>query len=162
MMRKSMLPGMSAWRFVAGVILVMFLAGCAATVDLAAPEEDLAAKSFVPGEGEANIYVTRKDQFTGSAVLFQLVVDQRVIGGIAPGTYHLVRVEPGHHTISVTTSENQSVEEVDAVAGRNYFFEVEPRMGWIAARAEVEPLSEEEGRAAIAENALAEGIDDID
>ena len=161
-MRNFKLVGTSAWRIVAGAILVMFLAGCAATVDLAAPEEDLAAKSFVPAEGEANIYVTREDQFTGSAVLFQLVVDQRVIGGIAPGTYHLIRVKPGHHTISVTTSENQSIEEVDAVAGRIYFFEVEPRMGWIAARAEVEPLSEAEGRAAIAENALAEGIDHVD
>ena len=161
-MRNFKLVGTSAWRIVAGAILVTFLAGCAATVDLAAPEEDLAAKSFVPAEGEANIYVTREDQFTGSAVLFQLVVDQRVIGGIAPGTYHLIRVEPGHHTISVTTSENQSIEEVDAVAGRIYFFEVEPRMGWIAARAEVEPLTEAEGRAAVAENVLAEGIDQVD
>jgi hypothetical protein len=161
-MRNSKYVSMSAWRIVAGTVLVLFLAGCAATVELATPEEDLAAKRFIPAEGEANIYVTREDQFTGSAVLFQLVVDQRVIGGLAPGTYHLIQVEPGHHTISVTTAENQSIEEVDAEAGQSYFFEVEPRMGWFAARAEVEPLSEEEGRAAIAENTLAEGIDEID
>jgi hypothetical protein len=161
-MRYSTFTRMSAWRVLAGTVLVVFLAGCAATVELASPEEDLAAKRFIPGEGEANIYVTREDQFTGSAVLFQLVVDQRVIGGIAPGTYHLIRVEPGHHTISVTTAENQSIEEVDAEAGRSYFFEVKPKMGWFAARAEVDPLTEEEGRAAIAENTLAEGIDEID
>jgi hypothetical protein len=161
-MRCFIFAGTSTWRLVAGAILVVFLAGCAATVELAAPEEDLAAKRFITEEGKANIYVTREDQFTGSAVLFQLVVDQHVIGGIAPGTYHMIPVEPGHHSISVTTAENQSIEEVNAEASHSYFFEVKPQMGWFAARAEVDPLSEEEGRAAIAENALAEGIDSLD
>ena len=161
-MRCFIFTGTSAPRLIAGAILAVFLAGCAATVELAAPEEDLAAKRFIPEEGHANLYVTREDQFTGSAVLFQLVVDQHAIGGIAPGTYHLIPVEPGHHTISVTTAENQSIEEVDVEAGRSYFFEVKPQMGWFAARAEVDPLSEEEGRAAIADNALAEGLDSPD
>ena len=74
----------------------------------------------------------------------------------------MIPVEPGHHSISVTTAENQSIEEVNAEASHSYFFEVKPQMGWFAARAEVDPLSEEEGRAAIAENALAEGIDSLD
>ena len=161
-MRCFIIAGKSAPQLIAGLTLAVLLAGCAATVELAAPEEDLAAKRFVPDEGEANIYVTREDQFTGSAVLFQLVVDQHVVGGIAPGTYHLIPVEPGHHTVSVTTAENQSIEEIDVEAGRSYFFEVKPQMGWFAARAEVDPLSEEEGRAAINENALAEGIESPD
>jgi len=161
-MRFSRFAIAPAGRFVAIAAAMLVLAGCAATVELAAPEEDLAAKSFAPTEGMANIYVTRKDQFTGSAVLLQLVIDHDVIGGIAPGTYHLVPVEPGHHTVSVTTAENQSIEEVDAEAGRSYFFEVKPKMGWFAARAEVEPLSEAEGRAAVSENALAEGITETD
>ena len=112
---------------------------------------------FVPVEGDANIYVTRKNQFTGSAVLFQLVVDQKVIGGIAPGTFHLITVGPGRHTVSVTTAENQSTQELDAMAGENYFFEVKPKMGWVAARVEVVRLAESDGRAAISENSLAEG-----
>jgi hypothetical protein len=161
-MRYSTFTSMSASRVIAVTFIMAFLAGCAATVELASPEEDLEAKRFVCEEGKANIYVTRQDQFTGSAVLFQLVVDQHAIGGIAPGTYHLIPVEPGHHTISVTTAENQSIEEVDVEAGHSYFFEVEPKMGWFAARAEVDPLSEEEGGAADAENTLAEGIDGID
>ena len=138
---------------------LLLVSGCAATVELASPMQDEAAKTFVAPEGKANIYVTRKEQFTGSAVLFQIVVDGRLQGGIAPGTYHLVAVDPGRHSVSVTTAENQSTEQVDAVAGQNYFFEVKPKMGWMAARAEVVPMSESEGRAAIAENALAESID---
>lgn len=137
---------------------LLFVSGCAATVELAAPMQDDAAKTFVAPDGKANIYVTRENQFKGSAILFQIVVDGRVKGGIAPGTYHLVSVDPGLHSVSVTTAENQSTEHVDAVAGQNYFFEVKPKMGWAAARAEVVPMSESEGRAAITENAMAEGI----
>jgi hypothetical protein len=161
-MRSSGLSRAFAWRSLVSAAAVLLVAGCAASVDLAAPDADQAAKTFVPAEGMASIYVTRKDQFTGSAVLFQLVVDQRVIGGIAPGTYHLVPVEPGPHTVSVTTSENQSTQEVDAVAGQSYFFEIKPKMGWIAARAEVVPMNEEDGRTAVSENSLAEGITMID
>ena len=161
-MRHSQFKRTSAGRILVSAAAVLLFAGCAATVDLAAPEQDQAAKTFVPAEGQANIYVTRKDQFTGSAVLFQLVVDQRVIGGIAPGTYHLVVVAPGRHTVSVTTAENQSTEELDAVAGESYFFEVKPKMGWVAARAEVARMSDADGRAAVSENSLAQGITTID
>ena len=162
MMNSPVFARSPAWKFLTVASALVLLAGCAATVELAEPDEDQAAKAFVPAAGQANIYVTRKDQFTGSAVLFQLVVDQRVIGGIAPGTYHLVSVAPGPHTVSVTTSENQSMEEVEAVAGESYFFEVRPKMGWIAARAEVSRMSDAEGRAAVSENSLAEGITTID
>lgn len=139
-------------------IAILVLSGCAATVELASTTEDEAAKTFIPPQGEANIYVTRKSQFTGSAVLFQVVVDGRVEGGIAPGTYHVVPVKPGTHSVTVTTAENQSTQQVDAVAGENYFFEVKPKMGWMSARVEVVRLTESEGQAAIAENSLAKDI----
>ncbi len=161
-MRHSKRVSASVGRVLVSAVAVLLFAGCAASVDLAAPERDQAAKTFVPAEGQANIYVTRKEQFTGSAVLFQLVVDQRVIGGIAPGTYHLVTVAPGHHTVSVTTAENQSTEELEAAAGESYFFEVKPKMGWVAARAEVTRLSDADGRAAVSENSLAQGVTSVD
>lgn len=142
----------------AGAVAVLLVSGCAATIELASTHEDAAAKSFVPPPGEANIYITRKDQFAGSAVLFQVVVDGRVEGGIAPGTYHVVAVKPGPHSVTVTTAENQSTQKVEALAGENYFFEVKPKMGWMAARAEVVQLSESDGRAAISENLLAQDI----
>lgn len=150
--------GTQIWKFCLCAAAILLVSGCAATIDLASSEDDAAAKLFMPPQGESNIYVTRKSQFTGSAVLFQVVVDGRVEGGIAPGTYHVVSVEPGPHSVSVTTSENQSTQQVDVVAGENYFFEVKPKMGWVAARAEVVQLTESDGRAAIAENSLAKGL----
>lgn len=157
-MRESRATGARPWRIISTVIATLLLAACAATVQLAATDEDMAAKAFAPAPGMANVYVTRESRFTGSAVLFQLVVDQKVVGGIAPGTYHLVSVAPGPHTISVTTNENQSMQQIDAVAGQSYFFEVRPKMGLISARVEVAALAEAEGQAAVAENSLAQGI----
>ncbi len=145
-----------AWKVYLCAVAILLVSGCAATVDLASSEDDAAAKLFIAPQGESNIYVTRKSQFTASVVLFQVVVDRRVEGGIAPGTYRVVSVEPGPHSVSVTTPENQSIQKVDAVAGENYFFEVRPKTGWVSARVEVVQLTESDGRAAIAENSLAE------
>ena len=141
-----------------GIATILLISGCAATTELATPEADAAAKTFIPVEGTANIYVTRKNQFTGSAVLFQVIVDGRVKGGIAPGTYHLATVDPGRHSVSVTTMENQSSQTIDAVAGESYFFEVKPKMGMMAARAEIIPMTKDEGKVAIAENSLAKDL----
>ena len=145
----------------AGVCIaaLLLVSGCAATVEMATPELDQAAKTYVPSEGHANIYVTRKDQFTGSAVLFQVVVDGRMLGAIAPGTYHMMSVEPGRHVVAATSMENQSSQKIDAEAGHCYFFEVTPKSGWMAARVDVAPMSEAAGRAAVAENSLAEGFE---
>ena len=158
MMRRIKSAGVYPWRVCAAVLALSLLSACAATVELAAPAADQAAKTFAPTAGMANIYVIREDRFTGSAVLFQLIVDQSVIGGLAPGTYHLMLVAPGPHTVSVTTSENQSMQQIDAVAGQSYFFEVKPRMGLVAARVEVTAMTAADGRAAVAANFLAQGI----
>jgi hypothetical protein len=152
------LAGTKACTFCLCIVALLLVSGCAATIDLASAEDDAAAKRFTTPQGESNIYITRKEQFTGSAVLFQVAVDGRMQGGIAPGTYHVVSVAPGLHSVSVTTSENQSMQKVDTLAGENYFFEVKPKMGWIAARAEVVQLTESDGRAAIAANSLAKGL----
>ena len=145
-----------AGTFVAAVLLI---SGCAATVEMATPELDQAAKTYVPPEGQANIYVTRKDQFTGSAVLFQVVVDGRMLGAIAPGTYHMMSVEPGRHIVAATSMENQASQKIEAEAGHCYFFEVTPKAGWMAARVDVQPMTEAEGRTAVTENSLAEGFE---
>ncbi|MDH3275161.1 MAG: DUF2846 domain-containing protein [Gammaproteobacteria bacterium] len=157
-MRNRQFTNTTACRAYLIAVAMLLVSGCAATIELASPEEDVAAKLFAAPEGKANLYVTRKDQFTGSAVLFQVVVDGRVEGGLAPGTYRMITVEPGRHIVSVTTAENQSTQKIDAVAGKCYFFEVKPKIGMIAARVEVIPLSEPDGQKAVAQNSLAEGF----
>ena len=150
--------GTTAWKVCLCAVAILFVSGCAATVELASAEEDEAAKIFIPPQGDANIYVTRKSEFKGSAVLFQVVVDGRIEGEIAPGTYHVVSVEPGPHSVSVTTLQNQSIQQIDVVAGENYFFDVRPKWGLADARADVVQLTESDGRAAIAKNSLAQDL----
>jgi len=160
MMCYPKFAGTTAWKVCLCAVAILFVSGCAATtatVELASAGEDEAAKSFISPQGEANIYVTRKSEFKGSSVLFQVVVDGRVEGAIAPGTYHVAPVEPGPHSVSVMTMENQSIQQFfDAVAGENYFFEVKLKTGWLLPKVEVVQLTESDGRAAIAENSLAQ------
>lgn len=154
--RLSSKPLSIAVFFILGLFLI---SGCAATVDLAKPELDQAAKEFVPPADQASIYITRKDQFTGGAVLFQVVVDSEMQGAIAPGTYHWISVKPGPHVVTATSMENQASLKVDAVAGQSYFFEVKPKVGWMAARVDIIQMPDPDGRAAVAENELAQGFD---
>lgn len=146
-----------AWKACLCAAAILLVSGCA-TVELASAEEDAAAKLFIPPEGKANIYVARKGHLIGSEALFQIVVDGKVEGGIVPGTYQVVSVNPGIHIVSVTTTETQSTQEVDAVSGECYFFEVKPKIGNVITRAEVVRLTEPEGREAIADSLLAEDI----
>lgn len=154
-MRNGQIRNKMAWLAGLSAVVLLLVSGCAATVELAAPDEDTAAKLFNPPQDKANLYITRKSGFAGSAILFQVVVDGRVEGGLAPGTYRVVSVQPGRHVVSVTTAENQSTQTVDAVAGECYFYEVKPKMGMFAARVEVAPLATLEGQELVSKNSLA-------
>lgn len=154
-MRSGQFRNKMAWLAGLSAVAMLLASGCAATVELAAPDEDTTAKLFNPPQDKAGLYITRKSGFAGSAILFQVVVDGRVEGGLAPGTYRVVSVQPGRHVVSVTTAENQSTQTVDAVAGECYFYEVKPKMGMFAARVEVTPLTALEGQEMVLENSLA-------
>ena len=129
-------------------IVALSLVGCA-SVPKTAPELDLAAKTFTPAEGKAALYIVRPNSALGAAVALPVNIDGRELGSTARGTYLMLEVEPGKHTISSKTLENSKVVEVTAEAGKSYFFVIKPRMGLIAARAGLEPVTEEEGRAEV-------------
>jgi hypothetical protein len=109
---------------------------------------DAEGKRFSPPPGKANLYVTRTT-FLAGAVLFQVHLDGRLAGSIAPNTYLLLDVDPGKHQVLVTTPESQNAVTVNVNAGDNHFFEVTPAMGWMHARAEIQPLPEDEGKKAV-------------
>lgn len=124
-----------------------------------APEaDDAAAKQFMPPAGESSIYVVREDRFTGSAVSFGIQLDGVSVGSVAPGTFLMIPVAPGEHTVSSTTNENQEVRRVSVEAGRNYFFEIRPRMGWMSARVELEAVDESAGMDLVRAAKLAENL----
>ena len=133
-----------SWLFIL-VFIGLMLGGCAATVPMMSVEQDAAAKTFQTASGKANIYIVRKQEFAGSAVLFDVDLNGRSFGGVAPGTYHLLELSPGKYTVSVTTRENRDHEIIEAAEGKNYFVEIKPKMGWIAARVSVDLIDPVDG-----------------
>lgn len=104
-------------------LALMALTGCA-TAKMATPESDAAAKRFVVPEGKANLYVARSGGSYAPTTSFNVVVDGKVIGAISPGTFLLVAIDPGTHAVAATSIEGSSRASFEAVAGKNYFFEV--------------------------------------
>jgi hypothetical protein len=122
----------------------VLLAGCA-SVPLTSSTLDSEAKTFKPETGKANIYVSRGGGL-GNTVLFQVVLDGRITGSLAPKTFQFLSVPPGEHTISVSGVENTEQLKLTAEAGKNYFYRVTVHMGWSNARARVNSMTEDEAR----------------
>ncbi len=123
----------------------IFLFGCGATVPMASPEEDALGKQFkLPAEG-ANLYIVRgKGMVEG--VLFPVVLDGVIIGVAAPGTYFLIPVAAGKHRVSVNSEYQSKSSSIKVEAGRNYFLEVRPEIGFISGGIDLELLDEQEGQ----------------
>jgi hypothetical protein len=141
--------------FATTFVLALLTCGCAASIPLASKSEDSAVRATTgPPEGKASIFVERGNNFAGSAILFHLVVDGQRIGGIAPGTYRVVTVAPGLHRVTMFSNENEATRDINAEAGREYFFGVGSRPGWGSARVALEDRTNM-GRRALGKNRLA-------
>ena len=138
------------------VVSVALLSGCA-TVPMATPTLDAEAKQFVPPTGKSNVYVFRGGG-PGGAIVFQVQLDGRIIGSIAPNTYHLVAVEPGDHAVAASSNENSRMVRFRALAGQSYFFKIEAQMGWVSARVGLEQVDDEHGREGVVEAKRAESL----
>jgi len=111
------------------LLAVAAFAGCMTTVQLAPSESDAAAKRLVPPDGKANLYVARSNASEGERALFGVSIDGKAVGPIAAGTFYLVVLDPGTHSVAATSNENTSKASFDAQAGKNYFFEVTATAG---------------------------------
>jgi hypothetical protein len=130
-----------------GCMAAVALAGCA-SVSLAPDELDARAKLFSLPPQKANIYVTR--QFApGSVHLYQVFLDGKLAGSIAPITYLMFEVEPGNHQVVVTGQESQHAVTVAVTAGESQFLDVELGLGWMVPRAELVLMSPKDGRAVV-------------
>ena len=137
-----------------GVISAAVLASGCASVPMASPERDSAAKSFSVKPGKANIYVYRNESM-GAAIKFTLALDGKLVGSTASKTYVLLEVDPGKHTL-ISKAENDSVLAVTAASGRNYFVWQEVKMGMLSARSSLQLVDEATGKAGVAECKLIE------
>lgn len=137
-----------------GVIAVAALASGCASVPMASPEQDKAAKSFNVKPGKANIYVYRNESL-GMAIRMRVLLDGQEVGRTGAKTYLLLEVNPGNHTL-VSDTENPSTLAVSTAAGRNYFVWQEVKMGGFSASSLLQLVDETKGKAGVAECNLIE------
>lgn len=91
----------------------------------------------------------------GTAIILQVAVDGKIIGSIAPNTFHMVLVEPGDHTISIILRENIDFVNLTTLPFTNYFLNTSAQMGINAGRVKLTLVREEEGMKMIRKSRLA-------
>jgi len=138
------------------VLALAILASGCASVPMATPEQDTAAKTFAVKPGKANIYVYRNETM-GAAIKMPIALDGKLVGDTGAKTFLLLEVSPGSHTL-VSKTENDSTLTIDAAAGRNYFVWQEVKMGMMAARSALQRVDDATGKAGIAECKLVQGM----
>ena len=132
---------------------VLFV-GCV-SVPMTSAALDSEAKKFAVETDKANIYVNLTSSID-TGPMIQIVLDGRVVGSLSPNTYQLLNVSPGEHTVTVIGAENVRQQKLTVEAGKNYFLKVSAHMGWNAARVNLEPLNEEQGREEVMNSKRAE------
>jgi PBP1b-binding outer membrane lipoprotein LpoB len=135
------------------IFMAVALAGCA-SVPMATPEADAAAKAFRVTPNKANVYIYRNENF-GAAIKMPLLIDNVAVGDTAAKTYVFRQIDPGSHVITSKT-ENDATLSLDVKAGTNYFVWQEVKMGAFSARSDLHLVDEATGKAGVADCKLVQ------
>ena len=135
------------------IFMAVALAGCA-SVPMATPEADAAAKAFRVTPNKANVYIYRNENF-GAAIKMPLLIDNVAVGDTAAKTYVFRQIDPGSHVITSKT-ENDATLSLDVKAGTNYFVWQEVTMGAFSARSDLHLVDEATGKAGVADCKLVQ------
>jgi hypothetical protein len=128
---------------------LLTISACA-SVPMAPPEYDFAAKTFRPPPlDRAHVYVYRNESI-GAAIKMDLHLDGYPAGTTVAKSFTLLPVRPGYHSL-VSESENKSELPFYARPGETLFVWQEVKMGLLYARTKLQLVSSEERRAGVAE-----------
>lgn len=142
-------------RLIAALPAVMLLISGCASVPMGPASQDAALKTFpAPEEGKAGVYIYR-NSFVGKALKKNLYLDGEFIGESANKTYFYRQVQPGEHTISTESEFSDNSFKLIVEAGVNYFVRQYIKMGVFVGGANVELVTEEEGKKGVLASGLA-------
>lgn len=133
-------------------LALLALGGCA-SVPMASPQQDAAAKQFTVPAGQSRIYLYRNETF-GGAITIDVTLDGKKMATTAPMTYFVWDVAPGKHTI-VSKSENDATLTLDTQAGQPYFVWQEIKLGFLTPRSLLHKVDVTTGKTAVKECKLA-------
>ena len=136
------------------LVASLYLTGCA-SVPMASIENDKAMKEFaLPSGGTAGLYIYRNSTF-GGALKKSVYIDGEFIGETAPMIYFYKEIQPGKHNISTESEFSNNDLILDAKVGKNHYIHQYMKMGLVVGGANLEHVSEEEGRKGVLECGLA-------
>lgn len=138
---------------IVAILMAVALSGYA-SVPMATPEADAAAKAFRVTPNKGNVYIYRNENF-GAAIKMPLLIDNVAVGDTAAKTYVFRQLDPGSHVITSKT-ENDATLSLDVKAGANYFVWQEVKMGAFSARSALHLVDEATGKAGVADCELVQ------
>jgi hypothetical protein len=133
-------------------LCLLVASGCA-TVQMGDTQADAKLKTFIPPQNKAALYVYRNETF-GAAIKMTVILDGRILGDTASRTYLHAELEPGKHRL-VSKTENDSVLDFEAIAGKIYYVWQEVKMGLWQARSLLQLVDEQTGQAGVLESQLS-------
>lgn len=122
--------------------------GCASYVSFAPSDKDAEAKRFITEINKANIYLYRNK--INSDIRMPISLDGKVIAQTTPRTYLKLTVDPGLHELA-SEQGNFSSLTIYTKAGKNYFVLQEIISGITTTGANLQEVSEAEGRRGVRE-----------
>ncbi|WP_426788246.1 DUF2846 domain-containing protein [Xanthomonas campestris] len=141
-------------KFVAVLAAILLASGCA-SVPMAPASQDAEPKTFAPPPaGKAGVYMYR-NSFVGQALKKDIYMDGKRLGESANKTYFYNQVDPGEHTVSTESEFSDNDFKFTVQSGMNYFIRQYIKMGVLVGGANVELVSEEEGKKGVLASGLA-------
>ena len=130
-------------------VVAVFVTGCA-SVPMESKEASDQAKRFAPpSQGQAGLYIYRTSG-VGGALKKDIMVDGKCIGETAPNVFFYEETT-GNQEHAIATESEFSPNEIKltAASGINYFIRQYIKMGAFVGGANLEVVSESEGKEAI-------------
>lgn len=136
------------------VVAVLLVSGCA-SVPMAPADQDAALKTFAPPPPDKSGLYIYRDSFAGQALKKNVYVDGELLGETANKVYFYKQVAPGQHKIATESEFSENELDVKTEGGLNYFIRQYIKVGVFVGGANVELVSEEEGRRGVLNSNLA-------
>ena len=136
-----------------GVLGVIFITGCTATIPLATPKADRDAKKFINHPAKSTIYIYR-DEAYGRNMKVPIFFDSKLLGNTIGKTYYMVITNPGVHSI-VAIAEIPESLTLHTKANKTYFIWQEIKMGQMQGRTKLHLVNPEKGKHGVLKSRLA-------
>ena len=100
------------------------------------------------------LYIYRAEKFMASEARFRVELDDDFIGMIAPNEYYTLELEPGDYVLKIwyqAPMDDPSIGnlEIALKSEEVHFIEVEPKMGFRAAKMSIEKVPADVGQSLI-------------